>query len=97
MDLNRNVGFYFYLGLQYRDILKLLSHQHGIIMCLKTLQNILRKNRLCRRKDFTDVYDVAYFVSQQLETSGQMVGYRMMHLKCIQEGLVVKGKLSDCP
>lgn len=90
MDLNRIVGFYFYLGLQYREILEVLSHQHGIIMCLRTLQTLLRKNRLCRRKDFTDVLDVAYFVNQQLETSGQMVGYRMMHLKCIQEGLVVK-------
>lgn len=90
MDVSRIVGVYFHFGFQQREILEVLSHQHGIIMCLRTLQNILRRNRLYRRTYFTDIVDVAAFINQQLETSGQMLGYRMMHSRCIQEGLVVQ-------
>ncbi|KAG1930743.1 hypothetical protein F2P79_022072 [Pimephales promelas] len=34
--------------------------------------------------------EVASFISDEIAGSGQMIGYRMMHLKCIQNGFTVK-------
>ncbi|XDV44873.1 hypothetical protein PO909_013091 [Leuciscus waleckii] len=34
--------------------------------------------------------EVASFISEEITGSGQMIGYRMMHLKCIQKGFTVK-------
>lgn len=42
-----------------------------------------------RRKQRSDILDVATFVEDQLNESGQMLGYRTMHLKCVQSGLSV--------
>lgn len=92
MDLRLSaiVSIYFFWGFQQKEILALLVAQNGIIMCARTLRNILRKNRLYRRKYYSDIVDVACFIMGELNGSGMMHGYRFMHLKCIQQGFVVK-------
>lgn len=84
------VSMYFHMGFQQREILALLSSQHGIVICARTLRNVLRRTRLYRRKHYSDIVDVACFIMGEIEGSGMMHGYRMMHLKCIQQGFVVK-------
>ena len=37
----------------------------------------------------SDLLDVALFLMGQVEKSGELHGYKMMHLKCIQSGFVV--------
>uniref|UniRef100_A0A8W8K035 Integrase core domain-containing protein n=1 Tax=Magallana gigas TaxID=29159 RepID=A0A8W8K035_MAGGI len=42
-----------------------------------------------RRKDYSDLLDVAIFIAQQQQTAGKLHGYRWMHLKCLQNNLRV--------
>lgn len=44
---------------------------------------------LYRRKAQSDLLEVALFVQEQLNEYGMLHGYKFMHLKCIQAGLVV--------
>lgn len=87
MDL---ISGYFHLGFQQKEILGLLSSQHGVVISGRTLRNVLRRAGLYRRKNYSDVVDVACFVMREIEGSAKMLGYRMMHIKCIQQGFVVK-------
>ena len=45
--------------------------------------------RLYRRKYTTNVLDVALFILEKLQGSGQLNGYRWMHSRCIANGFVV--------
>ncbi len=69
-------------------ILALLAERHGIALSKRALERILSKNQLWRRKNKTDVAEVAAFIEQQLQTSGQSHGYRWMHQKCWLNGIV---------
>ena len=80
---------YFLLGLCYRDILRCLASMHGIVISMRTLKRLLKAESLYRRKYFTDVLDVALFIQQEVMGSGAMLGYRLMHHKCIQHGFTV--------
>ena len=53
------------------------------------LRRLLRIMGLYRRKELSDILDVAVYVDQELSMSRQLHGYRWMHLKCIQNGFVV--------
>ena len=44
---------------------------------------------LLRRKAQSDLLQVALFLQEQLNQYGMLHGYKLMHLKCIQAGLVV--------
>ena len=59
------------------------------IISLRSLRRILSRAKLYRRKNQSDVLDVALFLMAEMETYGQLHGYKMMHLKCTQHGLVV--------
>lgn len=90
MDLKEQlVKKYFFLGLQQKEIIVLLKNLHNIAIKPRTLKRILRKQKLFRRKHFSDLGSVANFIEDQLVKSGQMHGYRWMHLKCIQHGFSV--------
>ncbi|XP_077862696.1 uncharacterized protein LOC144344733 [Saccoglossus kowalevskii] len=54
-----------------------------------SLKRWLRKLGLFRRKKFTNIDDVVSFIQRQIQGSNQLPGYRWIHLKCIQSGLVV--------
>ncbi|XP_061885060.1 uncharacterized protein LOC133635791 [Entelurus aequoreus] len=45
---------------------------------------------LFRRKGYTSLDRVVDFIHQQLQTSGQLCGYRWMYTKCKEDGLHVK-------
>ena len=83
------VSLYFRLGLSNKEILHFLAHQHHTVISLRTLKRIMKRSNLFRRKNFTDIVDVALFLVDELENSGKLLGYKLMHLKCRQEGLVV--------
>ena len=84
------VRSYFSLGFHHREILHCLAYLNGITLSLRSLERLLRRYGLYRKKNRSDIMDVALFITDQVENSGQLHGYRMMHLKCLQAGLCVQ-------
>ncbi len=66
-----------------------LAHQHGVIISKRTLQRLCRKLNLFRRKNQTDIEEIASFVQSEMATSGRLQGYRWLHLRAIRRGYVV--------
>lgn len=89
MDRAGAVKIYFRLGLSYKEILLCLATNHGIVISLRTLKRILLQERLFRRKRKSDLLEVALFLLEECQQSGQMHGYKTMHLKCIQNNYCV--------
>ena len=80
---------YIDLGLSNAEILAFLTLAHRIVISMSTLKRTLRRLKLRRRKDYSDLLDVAMFITKEHQTSGQLYGYRWMYLKCIQNNLRV--------
>lgn len=80
---------YFFLGLNHDEILLSLGTNHGVVMGIRTLRRILSRLQLFRRKNQSDLLDVALFLMGHLQTYGGLQGYKLQHLRCIQEGFVV--------
>lgn len=80
---------YHRLGYTQNEMQVSLAVKHGIAISERHLRRHLNRLRLFRRKDHTDVAEVSVFVMNELRTCGQQLGYRMMHLKCVNAGLVV--------
>ncbi|XP_046582807.1 uncharacterized protein LOC124290155 [Haliotis rubra] len=59
-----------------------------MIISVRTLKRVLSKCKLHRRKGHSDM-EVALFILQQCDTSGNCNGYRWMHRKCQESGLIV--------
>lgn len=89
MDVDNLVREYFKLGLRYSEIIKCLDELHGYSIGIRTLKRITKGLGLYRRKYKSDILQIALFVLEQCEVHGQMHGYRWMHLKCLERGLVV--------
>ena len=66
-----------------------MRYVDGIDLSLRTLQRLLRSAKLYRNKFKSDILEVALFLELELGRYRKMHGYTIMHLKCIQEGLVV--------
>lgn len=83
--------FYSNLGFSYNEILCALAVNHHIIISLRNLKRILGRLNLLRRKGYTDVLEVAYFINKELRGHDYMYmhGYRWMHRKCLEYGLCV--------
>jgi hypothetical protein len=88
-SVNEIVKFYFMLGFNHKEILLSLSWYNRIVISIRSLRRILSKLKLFRRKHISNIFDVAMFVMEQVEQSGQLYGYKLLHLKCIQNGFVV--------
>lgn len=80
---------YFYIGLKQAEILAFLRHLHNIEISERTLKRILRRLSLHRKKCYSNLGDVVIFLEELLAKSSHLHGYRWMHLKCLQTGLVV--------
>ncbi|KAK3088506.1 hypothetical protein FSP39_019978 [Pinctada imbricata] len=80
---------YFGQGLKYAEIVHVLKHDHGMSLSLRHVKRILQKLHLERRK-YSDIRSVVDFIYVQLQSSGQLHGYRIMHEKCRQNGFNVK-------
>ncbi len=89
MDVEDLVKSYFGLGFSNKEILCLLAHQHGVIISKRTLQRLCRKLNLFRRKNQTDIEEIASFVQSEMATSGRLQEYWWLHLRAIQRGYVV--------
>jgi len=89
MELSHLICFYFLLGLRYWEILMFLKVEDGINISMSTLRRHLQSLGLFRRKAQSDLLEVALFIQEQLNQYGTLHGYKFMHLKCIQTGLVV--------
>lgn len=90
MTSNELVRIYFNLGLHYKDIATLLASRHRYIVSERHLKRILKSCNLFRRKGYTSLDLVIDFIHEQLQTSGQLHGYRWMYTKCKENGLHVK-------
>lgn len=90
METEQLIRLYFDLGMSYNNILSALLRRHGILISRKRLLQVLKDNRLGRRRNFADLDSVFDFVQQQLQGSGKMHGYRWMFTKCRESGLKAK-------
>ncbi|KAJ8048761.1 hypothetical protein HOLleu_01207 [Holothuria leucospilota] len=88
-DSDTLIKLYFDLDMKYKDILLTLAQRHNIIISERHLKRRLKSLKLYRRQ-YSDLADVTSYISQQLIGSGQLHGYRIMHAKCLQEGLRVR-------
>lgn len=88
MDHRPIIEGYFHRGFTNKEILALLDESHNITISLRTLERILSKNQLWRRKNKTDEAEVASFIQHQLQMSGKQHGYRWMHQKCWMAGII---------
>ena len=88
MDASHSICFYFLHGMRHWEILTCLR-MDGIQISMSTLQRRLKLFGLHRRKAQSDLLEIALFLQEQLNQYGMLHGYRFMHLKCIQAGLVV--------
>ena len=69
-------AIYFRLGLSYKEILSALALSHDTVISMRTLKRWLSTQNLFRRKNYTDVVDVALFINEQLKECGRLHGYR---------------------
>ena len=89
MELDRFIHKYFMEGLTFPEIVLVLASKHRIFTSERTVKRHASSMRLFRRKFKSDVMDVALFIQDELERSGQLHGYRWMYWKCRKSGLVV--------
>ena len=83
------VSFYFHLGLKQKEIVAALVVKHGYIITQRHLRRILRGLNLYRRHLYSDPEEVLNFLMGQMNGSGQLHGYIIMHQKCLQAGFTV--------
>lgn len=90
MDRIELITFYFNLGLTYQSMLEALSLKHGVVISLKTLKRMLKRNGLFRRGKYDSLGDVVRFIRRELQGSGALHGYRVMYARCVEKGLSVR-------
>jgi len=83
------IKVYYQLGLNHSDILRCLAHIDSVYISIRTLRRHLKTLGLYRRKNKTDILDVALFLTHQTDVCGSNDGYKLHHLNCIQEGYIV--------
>lgn len=83
------VELYFGLGLSHVEILSFLAVVDKVIISNSTLKTTLKRLRLTRKNNYSDVCDVALFILSELQNAGQQYGYKWMHNKCKLSGLIV--------
>ena len=82
------VSIYFALGMSYQEILHLMAY-HGHILSMRTLKRRLAKLNLYRRRNYSNILDVALFIIEKVTEPGFSNGYRWMHKMCLKNGYVV--------
>ena len=72
------IRYYFGKNYQYKTILALLEKFHDITISKRTLLNKLKDYGLCRRRNVVDQDRLKECIQQELDGSGQLLGYRAM-------------------
>ena len=89
MNRDQLIEQYFKSGLNHKEIISVLATKYHLTLSLRHLKRILKRHDLYRRKHKSSNDRVIGFLQDQLRKSGKLHGYRWMHFKCIQNGLVV--------
>ena len=75
------IRYYFHIGYNYVEIVATLLIVHGIKLCVRQLKRILARLKLKRRVlrgDESSVDLIAAAIQQELQNSGESIGYRTM-------------------
>ncbi|KAK0153303.1 hypothetical protein N1851_005037 [Merluccius polli] len=83
------VKLYFRIGFNNKEILAILAQNHSVVISVRTLKRLCGKLCLFRRRNHTNLEEVAAFLQTELAGNGQMQGYRWLHLRAIHKGYVV--------
>ena len=86
--MNSIIKDYFRRRYTNAEILARLSMEHNINSSKITLERVLHRNQLWRRRNKADIGEVADFIHRQLQSSGQQHGYRWMQQKCWMAGII---------
>ena len=92
MDINtRNdiLKFYFQMGLTDREIVQTVQQLHQLSISERHVRRQLLAMHL-RRRSYGNLEDTVAFISDELHGSGRLLGYRIMHEKCKQHGLLAR-------
>ena len=92
MDINtRNdiIKFYFQMGLTDREIVQTVQQLHQLSISERHVRRQLLAMHL-RRRSYGNLEDTVAFISDELHGSGRLLGYRIMHEKCKQHGLLAR-------
>ena len=76
--MEEQIRYYFGKKYQYKIILALLEKCHGITISKRILLNKMKDYGLCRRRNVLDQDRLRECIQQELDGSGQMLGYRAM-------------------
>lgn len=90
---NHHITLCWKKGWQYKDIQAALLLKCGVDISIRQLQRVISGLGLRRKKRATNIDHVIDFVIEQLNTVGQLHGYRMMTQKCAQAGLYVSREI----
>ncbi|GAA6092351.1 uncharacterized protein LOC107714737, partial [Tachysurus ichikawai] len=99
--LSSLIRFYFTLGLRHWEILLSLSNINGIVISASTLCRHLKTLRLFRRKEHSDLLDVAVFLQDQLnrydlkdsdDFSGDFLDKSLKQFTCLE---IIERELQD--
>lgn len=89
MERDALIRHYFEMGLTFPEIISVVSRKHRIVLSERTAKRICAKLGLFRRKNKTDIAEVAIFIEETLESCGQLHGYRWMYWRAILAGFRV--------
>ena len=89
MDRDNVIFICHEIGFKQWEIVNILRDQYDIRISERHLRRILQKHNLYRRKNLSDIESVSNFIAENLEKSGQQLGYRSMHLRCTLAGFRV--------
>ena len=80
-DRNSLILLYFKLDLTYAEIVITLRVRHNITICERQCRRILKMLDLTRRR-YSCLSDAVTCIREQLQGSGELLGYRAMREKC---------------
>ena len=76
MDITNTIEVYHELGVSQDEILILLAMFDKVIITKRSLKRVLKIAKLLRRKNYSDVLNVALYLSQEVEYAGKLLGYK---------------------
>jgi hypothetical protein len=95
-DREKLIKGYFKMGFTFSEIAQILSQTHRVYLSERTLKRTTSKLGLFRRKNKSDIGDVALFIEETLESCGQLHGYRWLYWKAIMAGFTVSQENVRC-
>ncbi|PIK40430.1 hypothetical protein BSL78_22713 [Apostichopus japonicus] len=88
MEANRlkRIHYYFRLGLTNNEMITALFELDNITLSKRHLKRLMGNEGLFRRKNHSDLLDVAMYMYNELGRSGKLHGYRWFHHKLRNNG-----------